>query len=1253
MKLKFYLPLFFISVLGLNAFAQTGEIKGRITEAGGKDGVPFASVAALLGGTQVQAATADLDGNYTIKPLNPGKYNVKVTSVGFSPFEKVGVIVSVDKISYVDVEMTKGHVLDEITISDYADPLVDKGNPATYVNITYEQIQEAAAQDINSIASTSAGVFQRDEGDALNIRGSRSDATAYYVDGIKVRGRTGVSAKGTEQVTVITGGIPAQYGDATGGIISITTRGPSKEFTGGVQVQSSKLFDDYNNNLVSFDLSGPIYTSRDSLGKKSGTPLAGFFVAGDYYYDGDPSPSAIGNWKVKDAKLAELQAKPLMKSLRGGSGYDQQADYLTYDDLDHVNARQNVASKGARINGKLDIRPFKNVTLTFGGAYERDNFRNAIGIYSLMNSENNSQSIATTWRVFGKVTQRFNSSERESKASVIKNAFYSIQFDYSKNTSVTQNDRHKDKIFDYGYVGQFITTKVPIYVPGSDTLYTDVNHHVTGTAVDTVANIITTDSLLLVYGDANVEYHASDLNPTTSNYTTDLFANGATYFNIDQIRNLGGLVNDDNRTNLNVYGLWASTGRIQNAYQLGDATQFRIVASGSADIKNHNIVVGMEYEQRIDRSYALSPSSLWSRMRELEQVNTANQTSIDTTIHLLINSAGDTTGIRYEVKYDPTTNVDGTKAPGFHENIHNKLGIAQNGYLDIDSYSPSTYSLDLFTADELAPLVGYYGYDYKGSILGSTPSLYDFYFKKDANQNYLREIGAFQPIYVAGYIQDKFSFNDLIFNIGLRVDRFDANQKALKDKYLLWPAHTAGDDATRALAEKSQQVIPSNIGSDYVVYVDDFRTGSTTSIVGYRKDDKWYDAQGIQINDVSTLVNSAGGSGSTIQPFLLHPSDAIGEHKKIDLNTFKDYEPQTTFMPRIAFSFPISDEAYFAAHYDILTQRPDAGLVRFNPFTYLYMAQGLAGTIANPDLKASKTTDYEIKFQQKVSKSSALSISAFYKELRDMIEIIAVNYAYPVNYYTYGNIDFGTVKGLSFSYDLRRTGNVRLSASYTLQFADGTGSDPGSNGAIVSSAGQSNLRETKPLDFDQRHTFVTSVDFRYGSGKDYSGPIWFKKQVLSNAGINFVFRAGSGTPYTRQSNITPTADFTSAANGRSVIAGSINGSRYPWQFRIDAKVDKSFEVKMGKKRDGESRKPLYMNVYLQVLNVLDALNITGVYRSTGNPNDDGYLSSPDGVASTSTKLSPQAYTDLYQIAVNNPGNYSMPRRIRLGLQLNF
>ncbi|MDV7400734.1 hypothetical protein RZS08_55470, partial [Arthrospira platensis SPKY1] len=107
--------------------------------------------------------------------------------------------------------------------------------------------------------------------------------------------------------------------------------------------------------------------------------------------------------------------------------------------------------------------------------------------------------------------------------------------------------------------------------------------------------------------------------------------------------------------------------------------------------------------------------------------------------------------------------------------------------------------------------------------------------------------------------------------------------------------------------------------------------------------------------------------------------------------------------------------------------------------------------------------------------------------MRDMIQSRVFGFvAAPINTYTtYDNLDFGTVKGFTFQYDLRRTGNVSLQAAYTLQFADGTGSDANSSRGLATVGIQ---RTLYPLSFDERHRFNLSMDYRYGSGKRYNGP---------------------------------------------------------------------------------------------------------------------------------------------------------------------
>jgi hypothetical protein len=371
------------------------------------------------------------------------------------------------------------------------------------------------------------------------------------------------------------------------------------------------------------------------------------------------------------------------------------------------------------------------------------------------------------------------------------------------------------------------------------------------------------------------------------------------------------------------------------------------------------------------------------------------------------------------------------------------------------------------------------------------------------------------------------------------------------------------------------------------------------------------------------------------------------------------YDPQLTFMPRIAFAFPISDNANFFAHYDVLTQRPPSYL-RFDPTQYLYI-QTVGALVNNPALKPERTTDYEVGFSQVLNekKNAAITLSAFYREMRDMIQEVILFGAYPTKYTTFGNIDFGNVKGFSVAYDLRRTGNVQMTASYTLQFAEGTGSAATTSNGIISAAGQPNLRTIMPLDFDQRHAIVLNTDYRFGTGKDYKGPeaSWAKK-IFDNLGGNMVLRAGSGLPYTRQHNITSgNGDNSSAVifgiNQRTSLKGKLNGSNLPWQYRMDLRIDKNIALTWKKGEGDDKGKSSNLNVYVQILNVLNTKNVINLYRYTGDPDDDGYLSAPENQTGIDGYLDPQSFRDLYTSKIANPTHYSIPRRVRVGIVLDF
>lgn len=1247
-----------ITCLASWTFAQQGALKGKIIDIGTKEPIPFANVVVEQGGSMVGGGISDFDGYYTIKPIPAGKFTVKASYVGYKTMQLDGVVINNDQIRFLDLELeTSSQEIEEIVIIEYVVPLIDKDNTQTGGTVTSEDIAKMSGRSAEGVASTVGGVYQED-GQVQSVRGARQEATTYYIDGMKVRGTQNLPKSSIEQVTVVTGGLAAKYGDATGGIISITTKGPSREIFGGIELMSSQFTDPYNRNLLGINLSGPFISKKtvdpNDPARVIKQPLAGFFISGEVKHTKDPVSSAIGAYRIKDDVLQRIIENPIISS-PDGQVTNYAAEFLSKDDFEKSDYVENVASFGVNLAGKIDFQPSRNLNLTVGGTFDYQNYNsytfsqnasffstyldyaNSYGYANqIMNWDNYPQIIRTTWRTYFRITQKFGeAASEENSASVIKNAYYAIQADYTKDNIVTQDENHKDDLFNYGYIGRFTTEKIRTYAPGTDTL--------TGMTVRALHNAYQDIEFALdsafPYGKPNPE-----LSQHTENYYRIFADRPDLWMNTTTVQDRGGLINGDKPSP--VYTMINLPGEQYDRYALTDNSQIRVSAAGAADVKDHEISLGFEFEQRIDKYFGVGdgadrgPVELWGLARSLtnnhiqeRDLNNPYLIYDNGAYHYTDNTSGGTflDTIFYERLYNRSNQAL------FDIKLRQELGLPLDGteWIDIDALDPSMLSLDFFSADELfnsgSEYVQYSGYDHHGNKLTSNPSFEEFFtatfIDEVGNARYKREIAPFSPTYMAAYIQDKFAFNDLVFNVGFRVDRYDANQKVLKDEYLVFDSYRIGDNDPRGLLNPNN--LPDNIEEGYAVYVNNSRDPSR--IVGFRNERTWYDANGTEINDPQELYVSG-----VINPYLINPNDNVGG--ETFLSAFGDYEAQVAVMPRISFSFPISDVALFFAHYDVLTKRP-IFRGQIEPWDYLFIYSNTGALLNNPNLRPEKTIDYELGFQQKLTNTSSLKLSAFYREMRDMAQVVNNVGAYPVTYKTFGNIDFGTVKGFTVTYDLRRTGNVSLRAAYTLQFANGTGSNSTAAFNLIST-GQPNLRVLLPYDFDQRHAVTGTLDYRFGSGNAYNGPKWFGLDIFANTGANFTVSTGSGSPYSRRE----------LASG--YLVGSVNGSNKPWRTTVDMKVDKDMVIAWGKGSE-EDKRTTILNVYVDVINLFDKKNVLEVYEETGNPDDDGYITNPANYNSIQGQLSPESFRDYYSFIVNNPGRYSLPRRIRLGIQLSF
>ncbi len=491
---------------------------------------------------------------------------------------------------------------------------------------------------------------------------------------------------------------------------------------------------------------------------------------------------------------------------------------------------------------------------------------------------------------------------------------------------------------------------------------------------------------------------------------------------------------------------------------------------------------------------------------------------------------------------------------------------------------------------------GGYGYDIYGNNEVDSESIEQFILEDNTKAVSAYDEKPYQPIYYGGYIQDKVEFRDIVLNMGVRVDIFDNNTPVLKDQYARRPISRAETISDR----------PSNIDADYAVYFSD-----NDDVIGYRDlEGRFFGTNGERVQAGEILL---AGKPNQTSP-------------RISAAMFEDYKPQVTFMPRIGVSFPVTDRALFFASYGVVAQRPST-----NSWQSLSGYVGTGG-INNTNLKPESTTKYELGFRQRLGERAALTISGFFQQIDNLIQQRNLVEAYPNSYTTYENVDFGTVKGMEFGFDMRRNNGLAANLNYTLSFADGTGSSATTTGTI------NWIDETvpnfiSPLSFDQRHKLNASLDYRIGAGE---GPSVGGMNILENFGANILFTAGSGFPYTGINDIGPVT-----VSRAPLPSGGVNGDRMPGSQRIDLKLDR--RIPLQGKAD--------VTVFLWVQNVLNSDNVQNVWRFTGLPDDDGYLSTQEGQRDIDGN--PEVWETLYRNRTNSAGNFGIPRQTRLGIKLNF
>jgi outer membrane receptor protein involved in Fe transport len=295
--------VFLLGILSLHIKAQqtTATITGVIKDK--KDNSELIGVSVLIKGTSFGAAT-DINGRFTIKNVKPGEYNLEISYLGYSKVVLTEIKVKAGEVRELSIQLQPAAVStgDDVIIIGKR-PLIDVDKAQSVNTISQEAIELAPARQIQSIINTQPGVVNSPAG--VSIRGGRTYETGMYVDGVKVTDPLAGTGFGLDlgsnavgDIEVTTGGIGADVGDATAGVVNTKTRNGGDKFELGINHkrdnfginQNSRA--NWNTTITEMNFSGPLLRKAFENRLKFSVALRGAFS--DEYYK-NPANQVISN----------------------------------------------------------------------------------------------------------------------------------------------------------------------------------------------------------------------------------------------------------------------------------------------------------------------------------------------------------------------------------------------------------------------------------------------------------------------------------------------------------------------------------------------------------------------------------------------------------------------------------------------------------------------------------------------------------------------------------------------------------------------------------------------------------------------------------------------------------------------------------------------------------------------------------------------------------------------------------------------
>ncbi|MCB1021665.1 MAG: TonB-dependent receptor [Acidobacteria bacterium] len=217
--------------MSLPAAAQVmdGRVEVRTLDASDR-GVPAAIELVGRNPEFLATAVADDSGVAVLQRIPPGLYQLRVSHAGFKTADRQVEVRSAVPVS-VEVKLAVEAVREEVTVESSA-PLLDPTLPSDAMRAGRNTLDRALGTTLGrstiDVVTTMPG-WLLEANAVLHPRGSEYD-TQYVIDGMPVYDNRSIAFAPAfensefEAVSILTAGIPAEYGRRLGGVIALDTR---------------------------------------------------------------------------------------------------------------------------------------------------------------------------------------------------------------------------------------------------------------------------------------------------------------------------------------------------------------------------------------------------------------------------------------------------------------------------------------------------------------------------------------------------------------------------------------------------------------------------------------------------------------------------------------------------------------------------------------------------------------------------------------------------------------------------------------------------------------------------------------------------------------------------------------------------------------------------------------------------------------------------------------------------------------------